>query len=197
MHSTITMPLSGTSITGCPMFNYQLVIRPDTATLQGIQRLQEQLATGAMPAVDGLVLASFQAREAMEPTLLRWLQRIMSMHRSFQLSLQGFGALSSRILYLRVPEQQVLQQLGASLQVIDQYIRSCDCPPLQRSSHSYLPLTGPLPESLFELATTKGLAQSFQARFAVNELVLLRRQYEQEKGKQVQVFGLAPEPYHN
>ena len=58
-------------------------------------------------------LASFQAREEMEPTLIRWMHRIISQQQAFSCTLNNFSGFPPDTLYLRIPEPAAIQRLTA------------------------------------------------------------------------------------
>ena len=178
------------------LHTYKLMAYPDMETGETIkaeqQYLSRQYATNIPEQPTGILVAQFMAREDMEATLIRWMHRIISTQQSFNVSMQGFGALSSKQLYLRVQEQEPFQLLANSLQVVDQYIRSYDCPPAKRYTHPYLPLTNAVPDQVFDKVVEEYAARKITLGFEVKELLLIRKQHEQDTGKQINVFRLQP-----
>lgn len=175
---------------------YQLMVYPDLATNTSIkaeqQYLYRQYQVNCPGECPGIMIAQFMAREDMEDTLIRWMHRIISTQNIFRVNIQGYGALSSRQLYLRVQEQEPFQQLATALQVIDQYIRSYDCPPLKRYTHPYLPLTGMVAAGVFDSLVEEYAPRKVNLSFEVNEIILIRHTNESTTGKQVNLFRLQP-----
>lgn len=175
---------------------YRLVAYPDMLTDLQIKAeqayIQRQYQTSIPSEQSGIVVAEFMAREDMEATLIRWMHRIISTQSSFRVNIQGFGALSSKHLYLRVQEQQPFQQLAGAMQVIDQYIRSYDYPPVKRFTHPCLPLTGAVPEKAFDQVMQEFASRKLDLSFEVKELMLVRSRHESEVGKQINLFRLQP-----
>lgn len=183
-------------ITVNTLSRYRLMAYPDMETALFIkaeqQYIQRKYQTTLPVQPTGIVVAEFMAREDMEATLIRWMHRIISTQSSFQISIQGFGALSSRQLYLRVQEQQPFQQLANAMQVVDQYIRSYDCPPAKRFTHPYLPLTEAVPDQEFKKVVDEYAERKLDVSFEVKELLLIRNSQDAETGKQINLFRLQP-----
>lgn len=185
-----------TGVSTQALSRYRLVAYPDMLTGLQIKAeqayIQRQYQTSIPSEQPGIVVAEFMAREDMEATLIRWMHRIISTQSSFRVNIQGFGALSSKHLYLRVQEQQPFHQLAGAMQVIDQYIRSYDYPPVKRFTHPCLPLTGAVPEKAFDQVMQEFAARKLELSFEVKELMLIRSRHETEAGKQINLFRLQP-----
>ncbi len=196
MEIPIIMEQGSTGITTNTLNRYRLMAYPDTETELLIrteqQYIQRRYRTAVPVHPTGIVVAEFMAREDMEATLIRWMHRIISTQDSFRVSIQGFGALSSRQLYLRVQEQQPFQQLAGAMQVVDQYIRSYDCPPAKKFTHPCLPLTEAVPEQEFDKVVHEYAERKLNLSFEVKELVLIRNRQETATAKQINLFGLQP-----
>lgn len=185
-----------TGVTVNTLNRYRLMAYPDMETnllIQAEQQyLQRQYRTPVPVQPSGIVVAEFMAREDMEATLIRWMHRIISTQFSFRVSMQGFGALSSKQLYLRIQEQLPFQQLANAMQVVDQYIRSYDCPPAKRFTHPFLPLTEAVPDQEFQHVADEYAGRKISLSFEVKELLLIRNRYEVEAGQQINLFRLQP-----
>lgn len=187
---------TSTGITVNTLNRYRLMAYPDMETELLIkaeqQYIQRKYRTAVPVQPTGIVVAEFMAREDMEATLIRWMHRIISTQQGFRVSIYGFGALSSKQLYLRVQEQQPFQQLAGAMQVVDQYIRSYDCPPAKRFTHPCLPLTEVVPDEEFEKVVNEYAGRKLDVSFEVKELMLVRNRQEKETGKQINLFRLQP-----
>lgn len=185
-----------TATPGTLLNSYQLMAYPDAVTGAGIQAEQQYLVRRYQTILPeqptGILVAQFMAREEMESTLIRWMHRIISTQTSFRVSMAGFGALSSKQLYLRIQEQQPFQELATALQVVDQYIRSYDCPPVKRYTHPYLPLTQKIADHVFGELVNEYASRKTDLSFEVKELLLVRRSHEQDTGRQINLFRLQP-----
>jgi hypothetical protein len=66
-----------------------------------------------------LVLARFQAREEMEPMLIRWLNRILSAEESFSFAFNNYGSNPGARLYWRLQDTEGFRRLADKLSVLD------------------------------------------------------------------------------
>ena len=169
-----------------PNMETELLIRAEQ------QYIQRKYRTAIPVQPTGIIVAEFMAREDMEATLIRWMHRIISTQSGFMVNIYGFGALSSKQLYLRVKEQQPFQQLAGAMQVVDQYIRSYDCPPVKKFAHPCLPLTEVVPDEEFEKVVDEYAERKLNFSFEIKELMLIRDRQEKETGKQINLFRLQP-----
>ncbi|NNV57720.1 2'-5' RNA ligase family protein [Limnovirga soli] len=177
------------------MYEYLLVVHPaDEVHNQITQEKQlfydvykEKLAIKTKPHI---TVANFFAKEAMEDTLLRYMQRILHTQKSFMVTLNNFSGIPPHTVYARVQDHEPFKELAAALKVITQYIQSNDCPPAQLISHPYLTIARRLQQQVYDKAIFEYSQKTFYANFPVKELVLLRRQHQYDAYKQVQVFRL-------
>ena len=137
-----------------------------------------------------ITLASFQAGEEMEDTLIRWMQRICQQFRSFDIALNNFSGIPPHSICLRVQDtgrlSEWMQQLGA----IDEFIRSSGWPPVQLSGRPYLSIAGGLTEKVYNKAMPDYSRKTFFGIFRVTGLLLLKRKHSFDPCKTVNVFGL-------
>ena len=119
------------------------------------------------------------------------MQRIIGAQTSFSVSLNNYGGFPPHTVYLRVQDHQPFKQLAASLQVIDQYVRGNDCPPMKLITHPHVSIARRLPTDIYEKAIKEYARKTFHASFELKELILLKRQHEFDSCKQVSVFHFA------
>src|SRR5687768_14793392 len=87
-------------------YEYLLVIHPDmevySKVLSEKQRFHEEYepesVRGGKPHI---TLGSFVARESMEETLIRWIQRVCSREQSFMVTLNNYSGIPPHTVYLR------------------------------------------------------------------------------------------------
>jgi 2'-5' RNA ligase superfamily len=139
-----------------------------------------------------ITMAAFQAGEAMEDTLIRWIQRICGRHQSFDLMLNNYSGFPPHTIYLRVQDQLPFRQLSQELKAIDDFIRSSGCPPVHLITHPYLSIAGSLTEQVYSRAMPDYSRKTFHGSFRVGELVLLKRDHPFDPCKTVNVFRLLP-----
>ncbi|HEV3411088.1 MAG TPA: 2'-5' RNA ligase family protein [Puia sp.] len=197
---------------------YLLVVYPDGDLQDRLLEEQQQFSTdygldhrldqgqrGANPIGRNkphITLAAFHAGEEAEDTLIRWIQRICSERRSFEIALNNYSGIPPHTpkppdvacipgaIYLRVqnpePLREVTQQLGA----IDEFIRSSGWPPVHFTGRPHLSIAGGLTEQVYNKAMPDYSRKIFHGIFRVGELVLLKRKHTFDPCKTVNVFGL-------
>lgn len=78
-----------------------------------------------------LTLARFQAREEMETTLIRWMNRILSNQESFSFAFNNYGSKPGALLYWRIQDGSPFKVLVDSLRVLDGWIQGNGGGPMQ------------------------------------------------------------------
>ncbi len=136
-------------------------------------------------------VAHFFAGEGMEDTIIRWLQRIISVEAGFMVTLVYSGSPTGAIC-MRVQDPTPFQQLSKKLQPVDEYIRASDCPPIKVIAHPHLCIADSLPADVYNKAIAAYAGKVFHTSFIMEELVLLRRRHPFGNCKTVQVFRLRP-----
>lgn len=179
-----------------PLLEYLLVANPDeNLDLRLAEEKQsffdiykEKIAVKTKPHI---TVAGFMAKEGMEETMIRWMQRIISSQTRFTVLLNNYSGFPPHTVYLRVQDHSPFTKLASSLQTIDQYVRGNDCPAMKLVTHPHLTIARGLPQNIYEKAISAYAQKTFCATFEVKELILLRRQHQFDKCKQVSVFHLA------
>ena len=184
--------------TGFPLqeyYEYLLVVHPSTeAYEQLVQEKQhffntyhEKVAIKTKPHI---TVANFLAKEAMEDTIIRYMQRIMSMQKSFSVTLNNFSGFPPHTVYARVQDHQPFKQLTAALMPVDHYVKGNGCPPAKFITHPHVTIARRLSAAIYEKAMFEFSQRTFYASFKVDELVLLKRRNQFDKCQQVNVFRL-------
>ena len=175
---------------------YLLIAQPNAALKSKIVEEKKLFSFGdnneALQTPPHITVASFRAKEAMEDTVTRYIQRICMQQQSFDVMLNNYGAYPPGTIYLRVQNPDVFTQLTKQLQVIESYVTSCDCPPVKWIHIPHITISKNLPERLYLKALLENGQKTFHETFMVNELVLLRRTHEMDSGKVINVFRLQP-----
>jgi hypothetical protein len=196
---------------------YLLVIYPHGDLEERLMEAQQQFSSDYGPDQGQrivrnrphIALATFQAGEEAENTLIRWIHRICQQHRSFQLALNNYSGIPPHTtrppeaaesitgtIYLRVQDPEPLLRLVQQLEAIDEFIRSSGWPPVRHSfmttgrRRPHLPIAGGLTEQIYNKAMPDYSRKTFHGNFRVEELVLLRRKHSFDPCKTVNVFGL-------
>jgi len=144
-----------------------------------------------------ITVAAFQAGEAMEDTLIRWIQRICGRHNSFDLTLNNYSGIPPHTIYLRVQDPLPFRHFVQQLRAIDDFIRSSGCPPVNLIRDPYLSIAGGLTERVYSRAMPEYSRKTFHESFRVDELVLVKREHSFEACRVVNVFRLLPDPHQS
>lgn len=175
---------------------YRLVASPDEAVLEKV-RLEKQHFINRyeqkklVSISSDITLVSFLAKELMEETLIRWVQRVCSRQHSFPVMLNNYSGRPPHTIYLRVQDPLPFRHLAKQLNVVDDYVKANGCPAAQFTMYPYLGIAGCLPEALYYKAMFEYSKRSFCETFIVNELRLLRKE-DMGQYKVVNVFRLQP-----
>lgn len=171
------------------MIDYKLSIQPDECTISQVELEQEILTTqfGDYAKVDKpeIVLSTFQAREEMEPTLLRWFQNIAHLQPFFTVTLNNFSGIPYHTIYIRVLDKMPFQNLLVRLSALDEFMQSNDCPSMRFCFIPMIPLATVLPKHIYEQAIAEYTSKNFAASFPVNTLLLWKRE---QPGQEFRLF---------
>lgn len=137
-------------------------------------------------------LAVFEAKEAMEDTILRWMHRIISNQQQFSILLEQMPHPASGRLQLRIADKSAFQQLARQLKVVSQYICSYNCPEMQFTLQPHFSVQQKVADPAYHLLMAAQQGQHFYGSFEVRELVLLKKNFDYDSYKQVNVFALRP-----
>lgn len=173
---------------------YRLVVQPGLEVCARIaddmQFLKQHFPELALrkPSV---LLAQFQARESMEDTLIRWIQRVCSTQAGFIVSVNNYGGFPTKGIYLRIQDHQPLAVLNKKLEVIDEYIQSSGYPGVCWVSRHRIDITGPLPLEKYEALVREYAPKIFHESFLAAEIALMKR--DENGWKLVNLFRLRQE----
>jgi hypothetical protein len=182
---------------------YRLVIYPDLAAYNKLMAEKQRFCRrfgveSVMKSFPSIVVARFYAREGMEDTLIRWIERICSLCNSFYVTLNNYSGFPNHTIYLRITDARPFRQLSQQLKAIDDYVSPSCGRSTWLSQFPYLALAGELPEPVYERAMSFYSSKILRASFPANELVLLARDHPFAASKTVNVFRFSPgnEPVH-
>lgn len=179
------------------LYEYLLVADPDVAVQHKVLAQQqafyeEYREKAAIKTGRHIIVASFLAREAMEGTLIRWIQRICDLQHPFKVTLNNYSGFPPHTIYLRVQDPQPFLQLTHHLKAVDDLVRSSSCPPVRLIAKPHLSIARRLPEPVYTKAMFSYSQKTFHETFMVNELKLLRRAHQFDSCKTVNVFPFSP-----
>ena len=187
--------VSGTSNFVVPQFyEYLLVVHPAKEIFEQLRSEKEMFsatynASIAKKTLPHITIANFLARENMEPTLINWLYKIIGGQKTFQVMLNNYsGFPSSKTVYARVQDHEPFKQLASSLRTLDQYIRDNGFPRAILPNHPHVSIARCLQQNVYEKAMFDYSRKTFNASFIVDELILMKRQNQFDRCKQVSVF---------
>lgn len=141
-----------------------------------------------------ITVANFLAKEELEETLLRWMYKVISAHKSFKVALNNYsGFPNAHTIYLRVQDHLPFKQLAKDLKVVDELVRANGLPKAHLITNPHLTLARRIDMSVYEKAMMDYAQKEFHAEFEVKELVLLKRTHQFDACKQVNLFRLLPE----
>lgn len=176
-------------------YEYLLVVHPAEEVYAQIKQEKENFYNTYKEKVAAknpphITVANFLAKEEMESTIIRYMHRILSVQKSFTVSLNNYSGFPPHTVYARVQNHEPFKQLAASLKAVDQYVRSNGCPPARFITHPHVSIAKRLKQDVYEKAMFDYSQRTFHASFSADELVLLKRQNQFDKCKQVNVFKL-------
>jgi len=182
------------------LWEYVLVAIPDEEVTikllevdRALERPSKRLNAQYKPYIK---LAEFQARESMEETIIRWIQRVCNQQEGFKVTLNNYGGLPPSTIFVRIQDHSPFRALASRLQVIDDYIQSNSCPPAKFYNKPNLRIGEQPPESDYSRALFHYSQQDFHESFVVSELVLMKSRNVFEQLKQVNLFRLYPPDTH-
>lgn len=179
------------------LYEYLLVASPDTEVYKQVMEERQSFYNAYQEKVSikinpHIAIASFLAKEAMEETIIRWMNRSVATQPRFSVLLNNFGGFPPHTIYIRVQNAQPFKKLAAALQSVNHFISSNNCPPMHLITKPHLAVARKLSPEVFTKAMLDYSPKTFEASFELNELVLLRRQHQFDTCKQITSFHLAP-----
>lgn len=180
-------------------WEYALVVVPDEAVQTQLNTEKNYFFTAygleaSQQSTLHITVTNFSAREEMESTLMRWIQRVCNNHPRFVTTLNNFSGLPSHTVYLRIQNHQPFKELVDRLKAIGDFIQSNDCPPIRLVSTPYITIANGLHHEIYEKAIKDYSGRLFHASFSVNSLLLMKRKHSSEVFQQVSFFPLAAQP---
>src|ERR1700759_3671492 len=178
-------------------FEYLLVVHPNEKTFNQLKIEKENFSLKydsniAKKTLPHITIANFLAKETMEETLIKWMNKIISVQQSFDVMINNFsGFPSSKTVYARIQNHEPFKQLATSLKTINTYINDNGFPNAKLINYPHMTIARSLQQNVYERAIMDYSHKTFNASFTVDELVLLKRQNQYDKCKQVSVFKLS------
>ena len=179
------------------LIDYLLIAAPCREVMQKIMEEKEvfnrhYLRSDTVGGKPGITISNFFAREEMEDTMVRWMQRIVGEQKSFSVMLNNYSGYPLHTVFLRVQDPSPFKHLALQLKPIDSYITSNGCPPAKFVSYPHLTIARDLEEGVYEIAIREYAGKEFNVSFNIERLVLLRRSNGLDPCREVAVFHLQP-----
>ena len=105
---------------------YLLVIKPCNEVYNKISEEKENFYSvykekTVVKTKPYITIANFLAKESMEETMIRWIQRICSRQKSFVVTLNNYSGFPPHTIFLRVQDPEPFKILARELKTIDEY----------------------------------------------------------------------------
>ena len=176
-------------------YEYQLVVHPAADVYAKLMQEKQYFFETykekvAIKTVPHITVANFLAKEVMEDTIIRYMHRILSMQKSFTVTLNNFSGFPPHTVYARVQDHQPFKHLAAALFPVDHYVKGNGCPPAKFIMHPHVSIARRLKADVYDKAMFEFSQRLFHASFTATEFVLLKRQNLFDKCRQVNVFKL-------
>ena len=166
-----------------------VAVAETAAELESLRKAQ--LAKLSRPV---LTVARFQAREEMESTLLRWINRILSNQTGFRFAFNNYGSIPGKPLYCRIQDAEPFRKLATGFRVLEGWLQGNGCygPELFAP---YLPLLDELDGSIEREVLMAFSASLFYDVVELQELELLVSEPWTNEYRLVSRFALLPEGF--
>jgi hypothetical protein len=154
---------------------YRLVIPADEPVSKQVRhlRMQWEILYGKDSVSEkppSVTLACFSAREEMEETLIRWIQRICDQQNSFSVTLNNISAMPPHMIYIRVQDEKPFSKLAHKLKALEDFMK--DRRIFEKPFIKLGQLPSDIPTGNFMLYTH----QLFHAAFMARKLILFRKE---------------------
>ncbi|MBA2746692.1 MAG: hypothetical protein H0U44_10735 [Flavisolibacter sp.] len=148
---------------------YKIVIEPSEKIISMLNKELPAELFGFRQPQPEIMLGAFYAKEGMEPTISRWMERICNLQGGFELRLNNFGGKPPGKIYIHVQDPFPLRQIINQMRMIDPFIQSSGCPAFWFNPAPALELFQ-LPSTVFssalDILTDLDFNESFKAGVA-------------------------------
>lgn len=154
---------------------YKLVLEPGKNIKTKVQAELEDANIQHEKSEVGIPLGSFLAKEQMEVTLIRWIQKICNLQGRFELTLNNYGGRPPHQVHIRIQDQSEIKKMINQLKMIDHFIQANDCPPAILPASPQMEFINNLPEHLYYKVLNKFASRSFHETFTAEKICLYKR----------------------
>ena len=174
------------------LLEYTLVIDPGIAINNSIREEIEKEELIPSKSTYDILLGSFQAKEELENTIVRWLQRIFNLQGSFLVTLNNFSGRPPHNIHIRIQNPEEIKKMINQLKMIDHFIQSNDCPPAVLCHTPQMEIINNIPENSFSKILNEFSDKSFHESFVAEKIKLFRRSSFESSLQLVYSFSLPP-----
>lgn len=180
---------------------YRLVIKPRQEAMEAM--LKAALDYGrqqfgdcfhALEEVE-LVVAAFHIRQEMEPTLMRWLHRVISQQEQFPIRCNNYGSKREDSLYIRFMDHGPIRKLAEQLRPVEAFLRTDGQARVDLVVHPTLVIASGMGGELARSVLMDFASRHFDGGFEVEALELEKREPGKDSKQLVARFPLLPAGY--
>ena len=174
------------------LLEYSLVLEPGMAINTAIREEIEKEELIPSKSSYEILLVSFQAKEELEDTIVRWLQRIFNLQGSFLVILNNFSGKPPHNIHIRIQNPEEIKKMINQLKMIDHFIQTNNCPPAILFHSPQMEISNNIPENSFSKILNEYSNKSFHESFIAEKIKLYRRLSGESSFQLVYSFSLPP-----
>ncbi|PWU02018.1 MAG: hypothetical protein C5B52_06185 [Bacteroidetes bacterium] len=140
----------------------------------------------------GICVMKFFALDIIEEVLIKWVQRICSLHEEFSVTLNNIGASPSGVIYLRVLNPTPFQQISSKMNAVEELIISSGGRLTMKVKNPKIIISEDLPEDDFFNTMLELSRKSFHESFRLQELWLMKKSASETEDHLINIFRLLP-----
>ena len=162
------------------LFEYMLIANPDEQVRQKIvmekEDFYQQYGTEiAIKTGPHITIAKFFIKKEMEDWLCKGIQNACNVQASFSVDLNNFSGFPAHAIFVRVQNPAPFRQLIQSLERLEPFIESSNCPPSIFIDKPHMYIARELHEEIYQKAIIEYSKRSFRDAFQLDSLTLLKR----------------------
>ena len=137
-----------------------------------------------------ILISTFQVKEGMEETVVRWLEKICFLNKGFQITLNNYSCIPEHEIFIRIQNLDAIQHLVNQLKMLESFITSANCPTPKFNYTPYISVADKLNPTIYYLAIKEYCKKLFYASFEVKTLTLLKRSSVHQPFKIINRFAV-------
>ena len=140
----------------------------------------------------GICVMKFFALDIIEEVLIKWVQRICSLHEEFSVTLNNIGASPAGSIYLRVLNPTPFQQISSRMNSVEELIVSSGGRMGMKVKNPRIIISEDLPEDDFINTMLDLSRKNFHESFNLKELWLMKKSPLEREDHLINIFRLQP-----